>query len=100
MTRNEQLDSLIEELSDELAGDHHVESTEDSYAVVQIFDTDEEIRLNRQRCLLVFQSVDSLERLIETLGLTDDDSVILHALKVPGEVLDALESSFAAVDEA
>ncbi len=100
MTRNEQLDSLIEELSGEVAGDHRVESTEDSFAVVHVFDTGEEIRLNRQRCLLVFSSVDGVERLIETLGLTDDDSVILHELKLPDEVKDVLESSFAAVDEA
>lgn len=88
----------MEELADK--SESTVEATEEAYAVICVYDTEEQIKLNRQQCLVLLQSPGSVERLVEEMGLNEDDSIILHEVVLPDSVQHFVETSFATVDEA
>lgn len=102
MKKPEALVQLIEELRGENP-ESQVETIRESKAVLYPNDDaasdDNGISLSGEDCRLLFANEVTIERLFEALNDTDDASLALFDITVPGEILDILEQRFVAVDE-
>lgn len=102
--------NALEELIEDLKANPPTASTaanlmlpKEAYAVVfpsaDDCEDDDGIRLNADDCSVLFCTPATVDMLVDVLGNVDDASVLMHALDVSSEVLDALERSFSSVDE-
>jgi len=100
MKRPRDLVELLEELETEIT-ESSVETQLRSFAVIHLEDDETEtgIRLTDDECRLLFHSVTTVEQLIDALGAPEEATLTLSELGLEGNVLEALERGFAAVDE-
>lgn len=93
-------------LLEELQGEHirsEVEVFKTSKAILYTNEEaardDDGIELNAKECQLLFANPSTVERFIESLHDTQDASITLFEVTIPGSILELLERGFAAVDE-
>jgi hypothetical protein len=92
------LTQLIDELSAEEVFRDDVEITKQSSLTVYVDDNDEPYNLKASDAELLLQSPDTVRHFFEALRCKEA-SIEIHDIRLGDTVLDALESTFTAVDE-
>jgi hypothetical protein len=99
MKRPTDLVQLIEELKDEVH-DSTVRADKTAKAVIHIDEDDETgLAFTAEECSLLLHSEYTVKQMHEALGEPEEATISLYNLDLDQEVLDALERTFAAVDE-
>ena len=101
MKKPDALTQLLEELQGE--GIHsEVEVVKSSKAIIYLNDdaaeAEDGIELSSSECSALFASRSTVDRLIDALN-SSDASISLFDVTLPGNVLEALERGFVAIDE-
>ncbi len=98
MDKPQPLSQLLEDLRAE-GVETNVETAKHSYAKIYLSAGADPITLNKEECELLLASADTVRQLAEALGEPKDAAIEFHLVGVDDEVQDALERTFAAVDE-
>lgn len=97
--------SALVQLLEELQSEHNhsdVETVQSSKAIIYLTDdaaeAEDGIELNGKECSRLFASPATVDRLLDVLE-TEEASLALFDVNIPGHILELLERSFVAVDE-
>ena len=97
--------NALVQLLEELQSEHihsDVETVQSSKAIIYLTDeaaeAEDGIELNGKDCSRLFANASTVERLLDVIE-TDEASVALFDVNIPGHVLELLERNFVAIDE-
>lgn len=99
MDKPNALSQLLEELRSE-SRETSVTTIKGSHAQIFLTAGGDPLTLSREECELLLNSPETVEMMLDSLGSPADAAIELHLISVEDEVQDALERSFAAVDDA
>ena len=77
-----------------------MDANPDASAVIYLDENQEtSISLNREECVVLFQTRDTVDQLLEALSYPKQASLVLRGIELNLDVLDEVEKRFLAVDE-